>query len=238
MARYAADPPGARVTSRDTSVLFTIQYQIIADRVVDNGRIYVGVAIPLAVVAFLLVTARVVSRWRSTGNLAVDDYLIIAAAILGVSDVALMASIVLPIVVFRPQFVSFDAIAEVAPRTMVAEIATSWSVALVKSGIALMLVRLQQHRRWARFLYAVIGVQVLTAVFVTVLHTTRCIPTEAIWNPAIVNKWCWGTEALKVTITVASALVIATDIILSLVPLTFLHHIRLHLCIASSSPSS
>ena len=91
---------------------------------------------------------------------------------------ALIIATVSPVLTSHGQIMSFDSIAGVAPLTMVAEIATSWSVALVKTSIALMLVRLQQSRGWTYFLYTVIGVQVLTAVFVTIMHTTRCIPTS------------------------------------------------------------
>jgi hypothetical protein len=120
----------------------------------------------------------------------------------------------------------FESIGKTAPLTMVAEVFTSWSVALVKTSIALMLVRLQTSKAWTRFLYGIIGLQLLTALFVTVLQCTRCIPTAAVWNPHIVDKWCWSPEAFKVTMTVASSIVILTDVIFSLIPLTFLHHIR------------
>jgi hypothetical protein len=146
--------------------------------------------------------------------------------ILGLIDMALIIATVSPILTFHREFLPFDSIAKVAPLTMVAEIATSWSVALVKTSIALMLVRLQQSPGWTHFLYTVIGVQVVTAVFVTIMHTTRCIPIEAVWNPTVTNKRCWSAEAFKVTMTVASAIVIVTDVLFSLIPLTFLHHIR------------
>jgi len=126
-----------------------------------------------------------------------------------------------------PAYIPLDTIADKhAPLTMVAEVLTSWSVALIKTSIAVMLVRLQNTRAWTRFLYSIIALQILTAVFVTILQCTRCIPTAAIWNPYILDKWCWSPEAFKITMTVASSIVIITDVIFSLIPLTFLHHIR------------
>lgn len=126
-----------------------------------------------------------------------------------------------------PAFIPLDTIAKKnAPLTMIAEVLTSWSVALIKTSIALMLVRLQNARAWTRFLYSIIALQILTAVFVTILQCTRCIPTAAIWNPYVLDKWCWSPEVFKITMTVASSIVIITDVIFSLIPLTFLHHIR------------
>ena len=148
--------------------------------------------------------------------------------LLGLVEMTLIFIIITPVLASRPQFLPFDAIAKSTPLTVMAEIATTWSVALTKISIALLLLRLKQTVTWVWkwFLYIVIALLVLTAAFVTVLHTTRCIPTAAVWNPTILNKRCWSPEAFKVTMTVASCLVITTDIIFSLIPLTFLHHIR------------
>jgi len=126
-----------------------------------------------------------------------------------------------------PEFRPWDDLYAIAPLTMIAEVMTTWCVALVKTSIALMLIRLRREsKRWAMFLYAIIALQVANAVFVTVVQTTRCIPTEAIWNPAILNKWCWSAGAFKWSMTGASVIVILTDIIFSFTPLTFIHKIR------------
>jgi hypothetical protein len=145
----------------------------------------------------------------------------------GVEIALIIATVSANLAIPSPSSMPFAIIGRNAPMTIIAEVFTTWCVALVKISIAVMLVRLKRNSKgWARFLYALIGLQVLTAVFVTVLHCTRCIPTEAFWNPHIVNKWCWSAEAFKITMTAASAIVIVTDVIFSLIPLTFLHLIR------------
>jgi len=194
---------------------------------IKNAQIYTSVTVPLFAVTFSLVVTRLVSRWKSAKGISADDYFIVAGTVLSLADVSLIiASIADNLATPPPPFMPFEAIAKKAPLTMAAEVFTQWSVALVKTSIALMLARLQNTKSWTRFLYAIIGLQMLTAIFVTIVQCTRCIPTEAVWNANIVNKWCWSPDAFKITMTVASSVVILTDVIFSLIPLTFLHHIR------------
>lgn len=194
---------------------------------IKNAQIYAGVTVSLSAIALSLVVTRLVSRWKSAKGIAADDYFIVAGTVLSLTDVSLIiASVADNLATPPPSFMSFEAIAKKAPMTMAAEVFTQCSVALIKTSIALMLVRLQNTKSWTRFLYAIIALQMLTAIFVTIVQCTRCIPTEAFWNEDIVDKWCWSHDAFKITMTVASSVVIFTDVIFSLIPLTFLHHIR------------
>lgn len=139
---------------------------------------------------------------------------------------AVVIDSVAPVIGTHPEFLPFSFIDQVGPLTIVAELTSTWSVALIKTSIALMLMRLQRTSSWARFLYIVIGVQIATAAFVTIMQTTRCIPLEGLWKPAITDKRCWGEAPFKVGMTVASVLVIVTDVIFTLIPLSFLHNVR------------
>lgn len=125
-----------------------------------------------------------------------------------------------------PEFLAFSELTRITPMQLVSQVCNQWATAMVKTSIALMLVRLQQTPGWKWFLYSLIVLQVLVAIFTTVLHTTRCIPIEAVWNMSITSKRCWSEEAFKVAMTVASSLVVATDLVYALMPITFLHHIR------------
>ena len=141
---------------------------------------------------------------------------------------AVMINTVSPILWTRPQFLPFSYINQTAPLSLVAEITSTWSVALVKISIAIMLLRLQRTRNWALFLYTIIGIQFIIAAFVTIIQTTRCIPITALWDPtsAPETRRCWGEANFKASLTAASILIILTDVIFALIPLTFLHHVR------------
>lgn len=131
-----------------------------------------------------------------------------------------------PMLGHRPEYQPQSYINQITPLSVVAEITSTWSVALLKTSIAVMLRRFQRARGWAVFLYSVIGVQIATAVFVTIMQSTRCIPIQALWDPAVTEKRCWGDDAFKVGMTVAAVLVVVTDIIYATIPLTFLRHVR------------
>lgn len=142
-------------------------------------------------------------------------------------DVICIFIIISPNILHSPEWRSWDDLRAISPLTMIAEVMTSWCVALVKTSIALMLMHIRREsKRWTRFLHAIIALQIANAVFVMIIQTTRCVPTEAIWNPTILNKWCWTPGAFKWSMTGASIVVILTDIILSFTPLTFMHKIR------------
>jgi len=216
---------------------------------IHNAKIYISVTVSLFALAVLLLATRLVSRWRSPTGIAADDYFVTVAAVsrsppifgrrqpansstwnaqaLELIDIALIvATVSANLAIPAPEYMPFTIIGKNAPLTMTAEVFTSWSVAMVKTSIALMLVRFQQSKAWSRFFHAIIALQILTAVFVTIVQSTRCIPTEAVWNPHIIEKWCWSPDGYKITMTVASSIVIITDVIFALIPLTFLHHIR------------
>lgn len=100
------------------------------------------------------------------------------------------------------------------------------SVPLIKISVAIMLLRLLQGKFWKRLLYVIIAVQVIMAVFLTLMHTTRCVPLNAVWDLTVKDKKCWGTQAFRVSLSFGSVATILTDLILSLVPLSFILHIR------------
>jgi hypothetical protein len=139
---------------------------------------------------------------------------------------AVIIRTVSPMLASRPEYQTLSHLNQVNPLSVVAEVTSTWSVALLKTSIAIMLLRFQRTRGWAVFLYSIIGVQIAAAVFVTIMQSTRCIPIQALWDPTITDKRCWTDQAFKVSMTVASVLVIVTDFIYAAIPLTFLRHVR------------
>jgi hypothetical protein len=53
----------------------------ITDLQISNARAYVGAVTALLALSSLLVTVRVVSRWKSLRSLTIDIYFILAAAV-------------------------------------------------------------------------------------------------------------------------------------------------------------
>ncbi len=113
-----------------------------------------------------------------------------------------------------------------APLSVVSAVMSALTIPIIKISVAIMLLRLLQGKFWKWFLFIIIGVQVVMAIFVTLMHTTRCVPINALWDMRVKAKMCWGSEAFRLTFTATSIVTIVTDIILSLIPLTFILQIR------------
>ena len=206
------------------------------------SRTYNGVIPVLFALSTLFVLMRLLSRWKT--SLGADDYLVVSAAVgegrllsasfknvltrqmFGLVDMAVIIKAISSMLGPRPEYQPLSYVNHVTPLSVVAEITSTWSVALLKTSIAVMLRRFQRTRGWAVFLYSVIGVQIATAVFVTIMQSTRCIPIQTLWDPTVTEKRCWGDQAFKISMTVAAVLVIITDVIYATIPLTFLHHVR------------
>ncbi|KAK0719217.1 hypothetical protein B0H67DRAFT_551621 [Lasiosphaeris hirsuta] len=63
---------------------------------------------------------------------------------------------------------------------MASTLVSSWSVALLETSI--------------------ITIQILTAVFATIMHLTRCIPLPGLWDPTVADKTCWSDAAFKAVV--------------------------------------
>ena len=100
-----------------------------------------------------------------------------------------------------------------------------WAMAFTKISIACMLLRIHRSTSWVTFLYIMIVVQVLWAVTANVFQFSLCKPLAAIWDHSIKNPKCIPKEG-QISIYVTAAITILTDVIFSLLPLTFI--VRIH----------
>jgi len=120
-----------------------------------------------------------------------------------------------------PPALPLEYILNTAPLSVVSAVMSALSVAAIKTSVLLMLLRLQQGKTWRRVLQFLIGIQAATAVFITVLQTTKCVPLSSAWDLAIPGR-CWGEDAFRTSLTTGAAVTIATDVICSIIPVTFL----------------
>jgi hypothetical protein len=100
------------------------------------------------------------------------------------------------------------------------------SIACIKTSVACLLLRFQQTRIWRISLYALIGVTIITSVGFFIFTFFQCIPLAAAWDPTIQGARCVGSNIFRIVSNTTSGINIATDIILSLFPLTFLRRLR------------
>lgn len=102
----------------------------------------------------------------------------------------------------------------------------SWAVALSKISIAFMLLRIKHTTQWKTFLYSMIVIQVLSAISANIVQFSICRPLSSIWDPFVLRADCWPPHVAKICIIVNGVIAIVTDIIFTLVPLTFIIQIK------------
>ena len=103
-----------------------------------------------------------------------------------------------------------------------------WATAmsLIKSGIAITLLRIRSTRLWNFLLYSIIVIQVGFGIHNVAFALLQCQPMEAAWNPNIPGATCFRPSTIRTQSTVSSAVNITTDILLSAAPITFLINLR------------
>jgi Fungal rhodopsin domain len=102
-----------------------------------------------------------------------------------------------------------------------------FSIGFIKLSVCFLLLRFSQSRPWRLFLYIVAGIIAVVTVVSSIFATVQCIPLSAIWDPAAhPGAKCTGPSATRVMSNFVSAFSIATDLVLSLFPLTFILSLR------------
>jgi hypothetical protein len=108
----------------------------------------------------------------------------------------------------------------------------AWSTGLIKISIAWMLLRFQRTKSWRYFVYAMIVLNVFFICFLGIANIFNCIPYQSQWDfsgkytAAKGNKKCWSPSAQKSTIYATVTVNVVSDVVLSLVPLTFLRKVQ------------
>jgi hypothetical protein len=108
----------------------------------------------------------------------------------------------------------------------------AWSTGLIKISIAWMLLRFQRTQGWRFFVYAMIFLNVFFICFLGIANIFNCIPVQSQWDfsgtysVAKGNKKCWPVSAQNSTIYATVTVNVTSDIVLSLVPLTFLRKVQ------------
>jgi hypothetical protein len=100
-----------------------------------------------------------------------------------------------------------------------------WGLAMtcVKVSIALTILRIRQGLVWKIFVYFIIAVQAAYGIGNVFFDLLECQPLAAAWDFTMVDGKCLPSSAILIASNTGSGINIATDFLLSLSPLTFLH---------------
>jgi hypothetical protein len=105
----------------------------------------------------------------------------------------------------------------------------AWSMAAIKSAVALMLLRISTTVPMRRFLWSQIAIQVLLGIYNMVAQMTQCIPLYAVWDlsgNSMDTAKCWSTDAQRISIIAVATVNIVTDFMFALVPISFLKKVQ------------
>jgi hypothetical protein len=108
----------------------------------------------------------------------------------------------------------------------------AWSTGLIKISIAWMLLRFQRTKGWRFFVYAMIALNVFFICFLGIANIFNCVPYQSQWSFSGKysvekgNKKCWPVAAQMSTIYATVTINVVSDVVLSLVPLSFLRKVQ------------
>lgn len=100
------------------------------------------------------------------------------------------------------------------------------SIACIKTSVACLLLRVPHHLMWRMVLYVTIVLVVACSIGSFAFNLLQCRPLAAAWDYTVVDAKCVGPKSIQIASNVSSGVNIATDVILSLYPLTFLPKLR------------
>lgn len=194
----------------------------ITDRAAYLARVHIGVTIPLLALCLVPFSARLYIRAWPIWRFGWDDALIVAGLALAIADWVL----VLGEMFTSPQLIT---VSRATNATMLAYIAIPvWGLAMtcIKASVALTLLRLPLDRMWIISLRVILVVLVVYLVGDTVYIFTKCRPLQASWDFTVVNPQCTDPHTDVIVSSIATAVNITTDVLLSLAPMITLWNVR------------
>ncbi|KAF2671247.1 hypothetical protein BT63DRAFT_211205 [Microthyrium microscopicum] len=159
-----------------------------------------------------------------------DDYFLIAAVSMGITMYGLV--IYTYALGYGKSMMELatkpEKIADIFKFNFALQIILIWAVTSTKLSASLTLLRLRDNKYWRWFLYFLMAVLVGFAISNLAVELTQCRPLSTFWNPEQPGSACRpGTVNAQVA-QFNSGFFIATDTLLSLMPLTFIYKIRRH----------
>ncbi|KAE9990942.1 hypothetical protein EG327_000713 [Venturia inaequalis] len=193
-----------------------------------------GTSLAVCLLTSICVAARLWFRYRIS-RLGSDDLLILAAMILSAIAMILALSCLQfgenltfksPTSFLQALFFFFDV--------------HVWTVVIIKTSLAFMLLRFHQERAWRVALYTLIAIQILVASASTLTNYLRCMPIQKAWSPNLIDGYCMGEGGMKNWMLAICAFSIMTDAFYTIIPLVDILRLdrslreRLALCLLMS----
>ena len=206
------------------------------------SRVFVGVTVALLTISLATLTSRIVFKMRSKLYFTLDDYLIAAGfvrsfgvrlspfanihKVFAVVTWALFLAVIAVCVPSSRSFLTLNEFQQIIKLGALGNAPWICSIACIKISMACLLLRFQQNAIWRMFLYGLMVLITATSAGYFLFDLLQCIPLAATWDPTIQGAKCVSTNTIRIVSNTISGINIATDIVLSLFPLTFLRKLR------------
>ncbi|KAF4634310.1 hypothetical protein G7Y89_g3798 [Cudoniella acicularis] len=189
----------------------------IAPRLLIPCGIIIGITLPIY-------GARIYYRSRSAFGLSWDDYTISAAELLSTIGFGLQIASCARGLGRYSAFVSPLDASKAKKYYIIAGCISIFAVAFVRISVAFTLLRLKdslQSKGWRWVLWASIAVQALCAVVAEIIQLNTCHPLRAVWEN-VQGAQCFSPLGIHLYSYIYSGISATNDILLSLMPLTFI----------------
>ncbi|GAB1314652.1 Rhodopsin domain-containing protein [Madurella fahalii] len=194
----------------------------ITERAAFLARVHVGVTIPLLALCLVPFFARIHVRVWPVWRFGLDDAFIVAGLLCSIVDWALYETELY----FHAQWISFG---EVIHAVILANFATPvWctSMTLIKTSVALTLLRLPLKRVWTLALYLILATQGGYWLAHIVYMFAKCRPVHASWDFSVSNQHCPSEATDILVFSIGSGINILTDVALSIAPMFLFWNLR------------
>ncbi|OCL04461.1 hypothetical protein AOQ84DRAFT_247344, partial [Glonium stellatum] len=188
-----------------------------------------GLVGTLQIISLGLLIARTWTRTHPTVRLGWDDLTIFVATLIGTTNYLMLLVATFHGYGRHTAFVSLPQRMIAGRLVYWAQILWCWSITLVKMSIAFLLLRFKTTRAWKWFLHAIITALWISAVVNNIFQFLQCQPYSVYWDPTIFKHQkvrCWSHTTIDAGIIGFSAVTVTTDVIFSLIPLTFITTLR------------
>jgi len=171
----------------------------------------------LEVLAITLCVARIYTRFRRLSRLFLEDYLVIGALMVSITNYAVIMAAAAYGWGRHSYYVSSPDI------TIVMQLNFSWgllyfiTITLIRVSIACSLLRLSPSKVWRTPLYLIIALQILicTGYFITIFGAVT--PVNANWT-SMPNVAYWPKRPIEIYTWITAAMMIVMDLCLALMP--------------------
>ncbi|KAF2250162.1 hypothetical protein BU26DRAFT_296769 [Trematosphaeria pertusa] len=204
-----------------------------ASAVDDNssGPALVGTGIFLQILTACLVAARITTRLSSGKPLQWHDRAILLAELLSLPQLIFVINATSYGFGSHQQVVSLPNRTAAQRSIFIAQVIWYFSTTLAKVSVVCLLLSLKRtSRAWIIFSYIAISILLCALIPITLTQFLACRPFSVYWDPAVrFQAVCWTRRAIAANVIAFSVIQALSDVVLSLIPLTFLLKLNLPL---------